>query len=174
MTRRQLEHVIRAAGSIADCRELIVVGSQAILASFSNPPAPLTVSVEADLYPAEDPAKADLIDGSIGERSPFHQTFGYYAHGVAPETATVPSGWKTRLVSVQNENTNQVKGLCLSLPDLIVSKLAAGREKDFEFVATAFTHHLITLPQVEAILPELDGAVREVVRVRLSRCVAHN
>ena len=30
---------------------------------------------------------ADKIDGAIGEGSQFHQTYGYYAQGVGPETA---------------------------------------------------------------------------------------
>jgi len=44
------------------------------------------------------PEKADIIDGCIGELSPFHETFGYYAHGIGPETAVLPAKWKTRLV----------------------------------------------------------------------------
>jgi hypothetical protein len=31
-------------------------------------------------------------DGSIGEQTAFHHTFGYYADGVAKDTATVPAG----------------------------------------------------------------------------------
>jgi hypothetical protein len=48
--------------------------------------------MEADYFPVDHPERADLIDGSIGELSPFHGTFGYYAHGVGPETALRPSG----------------------------------------------------------------------------------
>jgi len=29
--------------------------------------------MEADLYPLDDPRKADIIDGAIGEESPFHE-----------------------------------------------------------------------------------------------------
>jgi hypothetical protein len=76
--RSELEHVIRAAGSIANERELIILGSQAILGAFPNPLAELTVSQEVDIYPLLNPANADLIDGSIGEKFPFHETFGYY------------------------------------------------------------------------------------------------
>ena len=88
------------------------------------------MSAEADTYPLDAPEKADLIDGSIGERSPFHETFGYYAHGVGPETAVLPTRWKSRCVPVQNANTHGVLALCLSSVDLAISKLAAGREKD--------------------------------------------
>ena len=34
MTREQLEHLIRAAGVIADVEDLAVIGSQAILGQF--------------------------------------------------------------------------------------------------------------------------------------------
>ena len=41
-----------------------------------------------------DLERADLIDGSIGEGSPFHELYGYYAQGVGEETATLPAGWR--------------------------------------------------------------------------------
>ena len=63
------------------------------------------------MFTFRDPADADLIDGSIGEGSPFHQTFGYYAHGVAEETAVLPGGWwKERLVVLRNANTARRAG----------------------------------------------------------------
>lgn len=142
MTRRQLEHLLRAAGEIAADDEIVVIGSQAILGQFPDAPASMRVSVEADLFPLNHPERADLIDGSIGELSPFHETFGYYAQGVAEETARLPQGWKERLVIIQNENTRGVKGLCLEVHDLLVSKAIAGREKDLAFLADAARHRL--------------------------------
>lgn len=85
MRRSDLEHIIRAAGAITDTKELIVLGSQAILGEYPNAPEELLISQDVDVYPRDDPGKADLIDGSIGELSPFHEQFGYYAHGVGPE-----------------------------------------------------------------------------------------
>jgi hypothetical protein len=76
VTRRQLEHLLRAAGEIAADDEIVVIGSQAILGQFPDAPASMRVSVEADLFPLNHPERADLIDGSIGELSPFHETFG--------------------------------------------------------------------------------------------------
>ena len=111
MTRAQLEHLIRAAADIADDEEIVVIGSQAILGQFPEAPASMRVSAEADLYPLHHPERADLIDGSIGELSPFHDTYGYYAQGVSETTAFLPRGWKERLIVVQNENTRQARGL---------------------------------------------------------------
>ncbi len=51
MTRSELEHLIRAGGAIADDNELIIIGSQSILAQFPQAPPTLRVSMETDLYP---------------------------------------------------------------------------------------------------------------------------
>lgn len=143
MKRHELEHLIRAAGAITGADEIIVIGSQAILAAVPDSPDILLRSSEADLFTLRDPKDADLIDGSIGEGSPFHETFGYYAQGVWLDTATLPEGWKDRLVEICNENTRNVTARCLEPHDLAVSKLVAGREKDREFLAEMWRHGLI-------------------------------
>lgn len=162
MTRAALEHILRACGAIADVQRVVVVGSQAVLGTLPSPPEALTVSIEADVYPLDHPDRADLIDGSIGEKSPFHETFGYYARGVGPETAILPPGWESRLVALANENTGGVTGLCLSLPDIAVSKLAAGRDKDRKYVQTLMAAGLVgsdTLHRLAEGLPESHRAI---------------
>jgi hypothetical protein len=134
MQRHELEHLIRAAGAITGADEIIVIGSQAILGAFPNAPSSLLRSCEADVFTLRDPKDADLIDGSIGEGSPFHETFGYYAQGVWIDTAVLPDGWIHRCVEIRNDNTRQVTARCLDPHDLAVSKLVAGREKDLEFL----------------------------------------
>lgn len=76
----------------------MIIGSQAILGSFPDAPEELLASMEADVYPKDAPERSILIDGAIGELSVFHETFGYYAHGVDESTAVLPDGWKDRLV----------------------------------------------------------------------------
>jgi hypothetical protein len=142
MTREQLEHLIRAASVIADDDTIVVIGSQAILGQFPDAPESMRVSTEADLFPLHHPERADLIEGSIGELSPFHDTFGYYAEGVAEETAVLPEGWKERLVVILNENTRGAKGLCLEVHDLLVAKAIAGRDKDLDFLRDAAKHRM--------------------------------
>jgi len=97
MKRSELEHLIRAAGRIAGGREIVVIGSQAVLGQFPDAPVALLASMEADLYPRNDPGLADEVDGAIGEGSRFHEQYGYYAQGVGPDTATLPAagsgGW---------------------------------------------------------------------------------
>lgn len=143
MNRAALEHILRAAGAIADEREFVVIGSQAILGQFPDAPEALLASIEADIYPRQAPAKSDLIDGAIGELSAFHQTFGYYAHGVDETTATLPAGWSDRLVPLANDNTGGAIGWCLEVHDLAVSKLVAGREKDLDFLRVLVRTHMV-------------------------------
>ena len=140
MNRAQLEHVIRAAATIAGDTEIVVIGSQAILGRYPDAPAGLLVSAAADVYPRNHPERADLIEGSIGELSPFHETYGYYAQAVGERTAILPEGWKARLVPVP---TPAGSGLCLEPHDLVISKYAAGREKDLDYVRTAVQARLV-------------------------------
>jgi hypothetical protein len=170
VTREQLEHLIRAAGDIADDDEIVVIGSQAILGQFPEAPESMCVSVEADLFPLHHPERAEVIDGSIGELSPFHVTFGYYAHGVGEDTARLPEGWKQRLVVIQNENTRGVKGLCLEAHDLLVSKAIAGREKDLGFLRDAAKHRMADPELLRRRLTtiHLDPAVREKARAAIA------
>ncbi len=133
MKRSELEHLIRAAGSIAGDPQIVVIGSQSILGQFPEAPEALLFSAEADLFPLNHPERSDLIDGSIGEGSAFHASFGYYAQGVDDRTAVLPEGWRDRLVRVANSNTQGIVGLCLEVHDLAISKYVAGREKDLAF-----------------------------------------
>lgn len=160
MQRHELEHLIRAAGAITGAGEIVVIGSQAILGARPDAPTFLLRSSEADLFTLRDPKDADLIDGSIGEGSPFHETFGYYAQGVWEDTAVLPEGWKDRLVSICNENTRGVVARCLEPHDLAVAKLVAGREKDLEFLIEMVRHRMLdvaTMQERIAMLPPGAG-----------------
>lgn len=167
MTRAQLEHILRAAGAITGRDEWVVIGSQAILGARPDAHRDLLVSEEVDLYAPGDAHASDLVDGTIGERSPFHETYGYYAHGVGPETAILPSGWRRRAIEVRSEATGGVTGLCPDPADLAVSKLAAWREKDQEFVAALLRYGLTTPAEIESRLPEIEPPLADQIRIRL-------
>jgi hypothetical protein len=169
MTRAELEHIIRAAGSIADAEDVTVIGSQAILGQFPDAPSELLVSNEADVFPSQHPDRADLIDSTIGEGSPFQKAFGYYAHGVDEATAVLPAGWRDRLVLVSGENTRFVRGWCLEVHDLAIAKYIAGREKDLEFTRALARHGLVRRDVLEERLAAtaLDGTRRELAIKRI-------
>lgn len=169
MKRADLEHLIRAAATIADDDELIVVGSQAVLAQFPNAPEEMLRSDEADIYPKNRPERWELIDGAIGELSSFHDTFGYYAQGVQEGTATLPEGWKDRLIPLTNTATRGATGLCLEIHDLLISKYVANREKDRRYCQAAARSGLAqkaTLTErlgKTAVSPQLHAIIQELI-----------
>jgi hypothetical protein len=175
--RTELEHVLRAAADIVD-DELVVIGSQAILAQHPNAPASLLRSIEVDLYPLNHPERADEIDGAIGDGSRFHDTYDYYAHGVGPETAVAPAGWQERMVRLELPAIRRTQGTviawCMSTQDLVLAKLAAGRPHDLEFAADAICEGLVDPQQLELGVQLMPESHREVTRKRLASVLARS
>ena len=143
MKRSELEHILRAAATIAGDFEVLVLGSQSILGSFTEDELPekAHASIEADVtfFDDDENDKSDLVDMHLGEDSQFHATFGYYAQGVNVEVATLPVGWQGRVIVLNSDRTKGASGHCLEPHDLVVAKLVAGRMKDLEF-ADALLH----------------------------------
>lgn len=170
MRRDQLEEVILAAARVVDLDDLVVIGSQAILATLPRDravPDEAIRSVEADIAVdaitarvdvLDASALADRIDGAIGELSHFHRTRGYYAQGVEVETAVLVDGWRDRLVPiVVDDGDLRAVGWCLEPHDLWISKAAAAREKDVDFCDALVTHGIVDLDECgarAAVLPE--------------------
>lgn len=90
MKRPDVAHILRAARSLTN--EFVLVGGQAAHVSIADLPPVMEQSGELDIYPLHRRELAEVIDGAIGEGSPFHAAFGYYAQGVGPETAKLPRG----------------------------------------------------------------------------------
>jgi hypothetical protein len=122
LTRDELEHAIRAACEVAEDTEVYVFGSQAILGQYPDASPELRQSAEADIAPKNHPERVDQLDAMLGELSLFHQTHGFYVHGLPIEAATLPSGWEGRAKIIQNDNTRGRKGICVEAHDLAASK----------------------------------------------------
>jgi len=172
--RAEFEHAIRAAGAVLGVREVLVIGSQALHASVEGDlPPEASRSVEVDIAAiGGDPEgrMADLIDGSIGEASMFHATFGYYAQGVVETTAVLPAGWRERLVRFETPGTNGVTAWCLEPHDLWVSKAVAGRPKDLEFCRALLARALVGAERLRERLAQvetLDPRIRATVAARI-------
>lgn len=169
--------MLRAASRITDDPDIVVIGSQAILGSYSEDELPeeATLSVEADVAFRDDPdeSKADQVDGAIGEGSPFHTMYSYYAQGVGVSTAVLPAGWEQRAVAYERADALPSHAVCLEPHDLVVSKLVAGREKDLEF-ATALIRARLVDPEIlveRAEFLPVPGAVIRRVRESIGRRV---
>lgn len=154
MTRDQVEHVLRAAAAITRESSFVVLGSQSILFAYPDAPDELCASRELDLYPAMAPELADLIDGAIGALSQFDETFGYYADGVGPDTATLPPDWMSRAGLYY---IGELTAVCPEVHDLAVSKCAAGRDKDAEYVRVLLQKKMIDAKTLESRIATLDA-----------------
>lgn len=179
MKREQLEHILRAASRVVDERDFLVIGSAAILGTFDEDQLPneATRSNEADIAPYNDPSgeKSQMVEGSLGQGSQFHASFGYYADGVEFSTAIAPLGWQERLVSFATAGSGDGHGWCLERHDLAAAKLAAGRMKDYEFVEALLDAGLLDLTEVtgrlellprERVLPGYLAKARSWVKAR--------
>jgi hypothetical protein len=179
----EFEHVLGAAAEAIGQDDFVVIGSQAILGSFAQPPDELLSSLEADIYPLHDPERAAAIDGALGDGSQFQLAYGYYAHGVGPETAKAPSGWQERLV--RRDIRRRVAGRrdpvawCLEVHDLVLSKCVAGRERDWDYAAEALKAELAQpeillarihdLPVTQEIREQINGMLNGILTaIRLS------
>jgi hypothetical protein len=144
LTRKQLEHAIRAACDVANDTELWIFGSQAILGEYPDAPEGLRGSIEVDVQPKNRPEAVDEVDGALGELSQFHSEFGFYVHGIPIDAAKLPAGWRERTVPVSDpKGTRGNTGYCLETHDLAASKLVASRSKDQDFVRVLLSERLI-------------------------------
>jgi hypothetical protein len=180
MGPEEFEHVLAAAAEVTGQDEFVVIGSQAILGSYPHPPDRMLQSLEADIYPLHQPEAADLIDGALGDGSQFHLAYGYYAHGVGPETAKAPYGWQERLI--RREIPPRVAGThtaiawCLEVHDLVLSKCVAGRDRDWDYAAEALTAGIVDadlllsrvgdLPVDANVRDHVDRSLRSVIASR--------
>jgi hypothetical protein len=175
VNRLEFEHVIRAAAAVVN-DEIVVIGSQAVLAQNPHAPDALLQSAEVDVFPRSDPARADEIDGAIGDGSRFHETYAYYAHGVGPETLVAPAGWEERLVRLElppvRRKDGTVVAWCLEVHDLVLAKLAAGRPHDYEFVEEAIRFGVVDRVMLRLGVDLLPNSHRELVRERLGGMIA--
>jgi hypothetical protein len=164
MKKRQLDHVLRAAGKITGEKQFVIVGSQSLHGKYPDLADEILRSAEGDLIAKRNADRTEWLN-AIGQDSPFHQSFGYYADPVDEATAILPKGWKGRLVNLPHGETEGVSGLCLEPHDLAISKYVARREKDL-----AFNRELVALGIVvkERLLELLEKtAVEQSVRKRV-------
>lgn len=145
MQREQFHQLLTRAADICSGRELVVLGSQSVHALTVSPPVEVLVSVECALCLRAAPDLAARLTAEMGKNSVFAQTTGVYADVLAPELPLLPRGWEQRLLAY---SVGEVTVRCLDVHDLIVSKLAAGRLKDYEFIAAVLLSKLAHAPEV--------------------------
>jgi hypothetical protein len=169
MKKQQVDHVLRAAGRITGDKQFIIIGSQSLHGKYPDLPDEILRSAEVDLIAGKKSARTEWLN-VIGYLSPFHETFGYYADPVDAGTATLPKGWKGRLVNLPPGETGGVRGLCLEPHDLAIAKYAAAREKDLIFTRELARRGIVAEERLLLLLDQTQ--VDEEVRSRIRHQIA--
>lgn len=170
MKKQQLDHVLRAAGRITGQKQFVIIGSQSLHGSYPDLPDSIVRSAEVDLIASRNPGRTEWLN-AIGVHSPFHESFGYYADPVDEATATLPKGWKARLVRLPPGDTEGVQGLCLDPHDLAIAKYVARREKDLAFTRELARRAIVARDQLLTLVDKtpVSDEVRERIRQDIAR-----
>jgi hypothetical protein len=170
MKKQQLDRVLRAAGRITGEKRFLIIGSQSLHGTYPDLPDDILRSAEVVLVAKANTDRTEWLN-VIGQDSPFHEEFGYYADPVDESTATLPKGWKGRLVSLPPGDTDGVRGLCLDPHDLAIAKYVAGREKDRVFTRELARRGITGRDRLREFLDKtaVDDAVRRRVRDEIER-----
>ena len=170
MKKQQVDHVLRVAGRSTGEKQFVIIGSQSLHGTYPDVPDEILTSFEVDLIASKHVDRAEWLN-VIGVDSPFHETFGYYADPVDVSTATLPRGWKGRLVNLPPGETEGVKGLCLEPHDLAIAKYAAARDKDLIFTHELARRGMVSEERLLSLLEQtpVDGELRERMRGQIAR-----
>ncbi|MEO7205999.1 MAG: DUF6036 family nucleotidyltransferase [Steroidobacteraceae bacterium] len=170
MKKQQVDHVLRAAGRITGEKQFIIIGSQSLHGKHPDIADDILRSFEVDLVAKRDPSRTEWLN-VIGQDSKFHEQFGYYADPVDEATATLPKGWRRRLVNLPAGDTEGVRGLCLDPHDLAIAKYVACREKDVIFTRELVARRLVDPERLNSLLDEtqVSETVRSRIRAQISR-----
>jgi hypothetical protein len=169
VNKEQLLDLTERVKLVAGVELPVIVGSQSLYAVTSHVPDIVRRSVECDfLLLAVGPPAFRAVIEQIGFASSFQETHGYYADAVGLATVVLPTGWQERLVPLADAAGN-LHAYCLEVHDTCVSKLMAGREKDFAFIKELLDRGLVEIdtfiaraelvadmPQTDALSPRLE------------------
>jgi hypothetical protein len=165
MNRNVLDELLQALLPITGERELVMIGSQAIHATTSDVPIEVVMSRECDLLLDESDPLTSMIDEQFGVDSPRAAESSVYVDTVSSTFPFLPDGWDQRLVRFGPVAPHL---RCLEIHDLVLSKLAAGRLKDYELIAVLLDRKLAELAAVrDRIAAVTDLHMRAVLAARL-------
>src|SRR5215212_8257975 len=169
VNKEQLFDLTERVKLVAGVELPVIVGSQSLYGITPHVPDIVRRSVECDfLLLAVGPPAFRAVIEQIGFASSFQETHGYYADAVGLATVVLPTGWQERLVPLADEAGN-LRAYCLEVHDTCVSKLMAGRDKDFAFIKELLDRGLVEMetlidraelvtdmPQTDALSPRLE------------------
>jgi hypothetical protein len=141
--KSDLFELVRQIKAIASDEIPIIVGSQAVHLVTNFPPEIIQQSIECDFLFIGGKSETRIeINKKLGVFSNFQLEKGFYADALGLATVILPTNWQERLQNLKDEN-DEIVALVAEIHDIAVSKLIAGREKDFLFLRELFVRELI-------------------------------
>ncbi len=182
MRKSDLFELISAIKIIAPEETPVIVGSQAIHAVTNFLPEIARQSIECDflLTGGKSETRA-AINQKLGVFSAYQIEHGFYADALGLATVVLPSGWRERLRPLADEHGNII-AYAAEIHDIAVSKLIAGREKDFLFLKELFAREIIamdtflervrpiqSMPQSEVLISRLESLQKNLPKNEVSK-----
>ncbi len=169
MRKSDLFELIRQIKAVTSNELPIIVGSQTVHLVTNFPPEIIQQSIECDfLFVSGHSETRAKINKKFGVFSDFQVENGFYADALGLATVILPTGWRERLQPLKDENGETI-ALVAEIHDIAISKLIAGREKDFAFLKELFSRQYISfetfferaelvkeMPQSEVLFPRLE------------------
>ena len=167
MNLSHIHHVLTEAKKITNHTDFVIIGSLTALGINVSPPDEMVRSIDVDLYPKDDPARAGEIAALIGQGSAFEDEYGYYVDAASPDLPTLPDGWEDRFVI---HDFGNVRALFLELNDAAISKYARGEIRDRIWIKEGLKAGLLSMPTIEYRLRDtafLDDFEEKAVKQRV-------
>lgn len=145
MRKSNLFELIKQIKTIGFDETPIIVGSQAVHLLTNFPPDIVQQSIECDLLIIDGKSETRAeINKKFGVFSNFQLENGFYADALGLATVILPTDWQERLQTLKDE-TDETVAFVVEIHDIAVSKLIAGREKDFLFLKELFIQEIIKI-----------------------------
>lgn len=159
MEFNQLKKLIKNVVESTNQKNIMLFGSQVLYAKFENiDNENIVKSYEADftLYKYKNKQEledfVDVVDGSIGELSQYHQTNGFYAEGVSSFNDSFPKNYKNRLINFQYSDNPKDIVQFMNIKDVAIMKLRRMDPKDHSFLEFCIEKELFKLEDIEKII----------------------
>lgn len=147
MRLEEIQKALEAACAVSNHRQFVIAGSLSVLGVMVEPPPRMSMSIDIDFYPKNDPGRASDIAALLGEDTEFHEKNGYYLDAVSPSLPVLPDGWEDRLVTVP---LGQVTAYFLEVHDTAVSKYARGALNDYRWIEAGYEAGVLKIETIEA------------------------
>lgn len=172
MKKDQVDDALKCLWVIVRENSPIVIGSQALHGTHPDAADDLLYSREVDVILPNRAKLGNWLSEVVGEGTPFEADRGYYIdHVLAREGFPIlAQGWEDRAISEPLISDGKKVGdtKYLSVPDLAISKLGAGREKDLVFVQKLIHAGYLALADVRALVEKLPQQFRQTVQKNLA------